>query len=77
MLSHKAFGVRGLGLCGQVFVDIRQAKTRGVEGIAKLIGHRSITSIDEMRSGLTFKKPYSFRSAPAAASSYSQSFSQS
>ncbi|KAH8751100.1 hypothetical protein F5883DRAFT_472292 [Diaporthe sp. PMI_573] len=56
---------------------LRLAHERGVEGIAKLIGHRCITGINEMRSGLTFKKPYSFRGAPGAASSFSQSFSQS
>ncbi|KAH8753314.1 FunK1 protein kinase [Diaporthe sp. PMI_573] len=56
---------------------LRLAHERGVEGIAKVIGHRCITGINEMRSGLTFKKPYSFRSALSAASSFSQSFSQS
>lgn len=56
---------------------LRLAHERGVEGIATLVGHRRITSINEMRSGLTFKKPYSFRSAPSAASSFSRSFSQS
>jgi hypothetical protein len=50
------------------------ARQRGVRGIAQLIGHRNITSISEMRSGLAFTKPYSFRSA---ASSSSQSLSQS
>ncbi|KJZ69932.1 hypothetical protein HIM_10688 [Hirsutella minnesotensis 3608] len=54
---------------------LRLARQRGVEGIATLIGHRRITSINELRSGLTFAKPYSFRGL-ASASSFSQSFSQ-
>ncbi|OXV05343.1 hypothetical protein Egran_06889, partial [Elaphomyces granulatus] len=54
---------------------LRLARSRGVEGVAMLIGHRRITSINEMRSGLIFTKPYSFR-PPSAASSFSQSFSQ-
>ena len=53
------------------------AHQREAEGIAKLIGHRRITSIKEIRSGLTFTRPYPFRSAPSAASSFSQSLSQS
>lgn len=56
---------------------IRLAHQKGVEGIAKLAGHRRITGIGAMRSGLTFTKPYSFRSTPSAASSFSQSVSQS
>ncbi|QPH01029.1 hypothetical protein C2857_005218 [Epichloe festucae Fl1] len=49
----------------------------GVEGIAELIGHRRITSINEMRSGLTFTKPYSFRGLPSTWSTCSRSFSRS
>ncbi|KAL9123118.1 MAG: hypothetical protein Q9187_000331 [Circinaria calcarea] len=56
---------------------LRLAHERGVEGIAKLIGHRDITSVDEMRSGLKFNNSYSFRNAPSAASSISRSLSQS
>ncbi|KAL9597526.1 MAG: hypothetical protein Q9219_005073 [cf. Caloplaca sp. 3 TL-2023] len=37
------------------------ANERGVEGIARLIGYQRITSIRELRSGLTFKAPHSFR----------------
>ncbi|KJZ69251.1 hypothetical protein HIM_11354 [Hirsutella minnesotensis 3608] len=55
---------------------LRLARQRGVEGIARLIGHRRITSINELRSDLTFAKPYSFRGLSSAASSFSQSFSQ-
>ncbi|KAM4061752.1 kinase [Hirsutella rhossiliensis] len=56
---------------------LRLARQRGVEGIAELIGHRRIISINEMRSGLTFTKPYSFRGLPRTASTFSQSFSRS
>ncbi|KJZ68312.1 hypothetical protein HIM_12297 [Hirsutella minnesotensis 3608] len=56
---------------------LRLARQRGVEGIARLIGHQRITSINEMRSGLSFTKPYSFRGLSSVASSFSQSFSQS
>ncbi|KJZ71102.1 hypothetical protein HIM_09521 [Hirsutella minnesotensis 3608] len=55
---------------------LRLARQRGVEGIARLIGHRRITSINELRSDLTFAKPYSFRGLSSAASSFSQCFSQ-
>ncbi|KJZ69638.1 hypothetical protein HIM_10977 [Hirsutella minnesotensis 3608] len=56
---------------------LRLARQRGVEGIARLIGHRRITSINEMRSGLTFTKPYSFRGLSSVAPSFSQSSSKS
>ena len=56
---------------------LRLAGQRGVEGIARLIGHRRITSINEMRSGLTFTEPYSFQGPPSATSSFLQSLSQS
>ena len=49
---------------------------RGVKGIANLIGHQKITTIAEMRSGLMFGNPYSFRGPHSVATS-SQSFSQS
>ncbi|PHH90114.1 hypothetical protein CDD83_4460 [Cordyceps sp. RAO-2017] len=54
---------------------LRLAREREVEGIAELIGHRRITSINEMRSGLTFAKPYSFRGLPSTASTFLQSCS--
>ncbi|KAL1978298.1 hypothetical protein VTN31DRAFT_1157 [Thermomyces dupontii] len=44
---------------------LERANQRGVEGISKLVGYRTITSISEMRSGLTFAEPYTFRSAPS------------
>ncbi|KMP09338.1 hypothetical protein CIHG_06230 [Coccidioides immitis H538.4] len=56
---------------------LKLANQRGVEGIARLVGHRSITSIKEMRAGLMFEKPYSFRGSSSAGSFFLQSFSQS
>ncbi|OJD20317.1 hypothetical protein ACJ73_08347 [Blastomyces percursus] len=53
------------------------ANKRGVEGIAKLVGHRSITNIKEMRSDMTFSKPYSRWDTSSAASSFSQPATQS
>ncbi|EFR01293.1 FunK1 protein kinase [Nannizzia gypsea CBS 118893] len=52
------------------------ANQRGVKGIVRLVGHRPITTIKEMRSGMIFTKPYSFRGTPSTPSSCSQSFSQ-
>ena len=40
---------------------LRLARERGVEGVARLFGHHQITSIAEMREGLTFGKAYAFR----------------
>lgn len=56
---------------------LRVARQRGVEGIADLFGCHDITAIAEIRSGLTFGKPYRFRNTSSAAASFSQSFSQS
>ncbi|KAI4087136.1 MAG: hypothetical protein L6R37_008352 [Teloschistes peruensis] len=53
---------------------LRLARERGVEGVAKLFGHHRITSIADMREGLTFGKPYTFRNSTLSpASSFSQS----
>ncbi|KAL8673853.1 MAG: hypothetical protein Q9168_001718 [Polycauliona sp. 1 TL-2023] len=53
---------------------LRLARERGVEGVAKLFGHHRITSIADMREGLTFGKPYAFRNTTLGpASSFSQS----
>ncbi|KAL8788263.1 MAG: hypothetical protein Q9213_001783 [Squamulea squamosa] len=55
---------------------LRLARRRGVEGVAKLFGHHHITSIADMRKGLTFGKPYAFRNntlSPASSFSQSQS----
>ncbi|KKZ63811.1 hypothetical protein EMCG_01915 [[Emmonsia] crescens] len=50
------------------------ARQRGVKGVARVIGHCTITSIADMRRGLAFdNKRHSFRSAPPSATS---SFSQ-
>ncbi|EER27791.1 hypothetical protein CPC735_031270 [Coccidioides posadasii C735 delta SOWgp] len=56
---------------------LRLANQKGVEGIARLVSHCSVTSMEDMRSGLVFKKPYSFRGTSGVASSFLQSFSQS
>lgn len=53
---------------------LRLARERGVKGVAKLFGHRHITSIADMRKGLKFSKPYTFRNTTLSpASSFSQS----
>ena len=53
---------------------LRLARERGVEGVAKLFGHHRITSIADMREGLKFGKPYTFRNTTLSpASSFSQS----
>lgn len=55
---------------------LRLARERGVEGVAKLFGHHRITSIADMREGLTFGKPRAFRNTtlnPASAFSQSKS----
>ena len=51
---------------------LRLAREKGVEGIAKLIGHQRITSISELRSGLTFPSPHRFRDGtPSTSTSFS------
>ena len=55
---------------------LRLARERGVKGVVKLFGHHRITSIADMREGLTFGKPYAFRNitlGPASSSLRSQS----
>ncbi|OJD15459.1 hypothetical protein AJ78_04300 [Emergomyces pasteurianus Ep9510] len=53
------------------------AHERGVRGVAKVIGHRCIADIAELRSGLTFGRRHHFsRTAPSSAAS-SFSLSQS
>ncbi|PHH74487.1 hypothetical protein CDD82_4907 [Ophiocordyceps australis] len=52
---------------------LRLARERGVRGIAELVGHHRITSINEMRSGLTFSKPYTFRTPIGTPQSHPQS----
>jgi len=54
-------------------ISSRLARERGVKGVAKLFGHHHITSIANMREGLTFGKPYAFRNTTLSpASSFSQ-----
>ena len=49
------------------------AHDRGVEGIAHLVGYQPITTIDKLRSGLTFMSPHPFRGGTtSAATSFSQ-----
>ncbi|KAL2042020.1 hypothetical protein N7G274_005208 [Stereocaulon virgatum] len=52
---------------------LRLARERGVEGVARLFGHHQITSIADMREGLTFGKAYAFRNTTLSPTS---SFSQ-
>lgn len=53
---------------------LQKVHQREVEGVARMIGYRSITSIAELREGLDFKKVYQFRSmAPSTSSSFTQS----
>jgi hypothetical protein len=60
---------------------LRLGRERGVEGVARLFGHRHIINIADMREGLKFEKPHVFRNTKLSlASSFSQSqslFSQS
>jgi hypothetical protein len=51
---------------------LRLTRQREVEGVVELFGYHQIASVDEMREGLTFTKPYVFRNA-APSSSFSQS----
>ena len=56
---------------------LRRARDHGVDGVAKLLGHRPITSIEELRDGLTLPDSDRFGSASCDASiSFSESRSQ-
>ncbi|KAA6409210.1 MAG: hypothetical protein FRX48_06763 [Lasallia pustulata] len=58
--------------------DLRLARERGVEGFVKLFGDHRITSIADMRKGLTFAKRHAFRNGTLSPSStFSQSQPQS
>lgn len=48
---------------------LKLAESRGVEGLAKLIAHRQITSIKELREGLDFPARHRFRNEDAQAGS--------
>ncbi|EER36675.1 serine/threonine protein kinase Sgk2 [Histoplasma capsulatum H143] len=55
---------------------LKLARQRGVKGVARVIGHSAITSVTDMRDGLTFDNRYTFRSAaPSTTSSFTQSHS--
>lgn len=47
------------------------AHDKGVEGIAHLVGYQPITTIDKLRSGLTFMSPHPFRGVPTSAATSS------
>ncbi|KAL1972797.1 hypothetical protein VTN31DRAFT_6339 [Thermomyces dupontii] len=49
------------------------AKKRNVKGIAELVGYCDITSISELRSGMTFSESYSFGGLSSTPSSLSKS----
>ncbi|EEQ89759.2 hypothetical protein RJZ56_001748 [Blastomyces dermatitidis] len=55
---------------------LRLAHQRGVKGVAKVIGQGTVTSIAELRDGLSFGEPYPFRGRPALSVSSSFSLSQ-
>ena len=56
---------------------LRLAHQKGVKGVARLLGYRHITSIEEICSGLTFPAPHRFRNtSPNTSASFSQSQSQ-
>ncbi|EAS34035.2 uncharacterized protein CIMG_05059 [Coccidioides immitis RS] len=59
-------------------VDLLQlAYQRGVQGIARVLGYRTIISIADLRRGLTFGNPHTFQSRnTSAASSLAQSQSR-
>ncbi|KAI3340362.1 serine/threonine-protein kinase Sgk2 [Ustulina deusta] len=40
--------------------QLRLAETRGVKGVARVVAHRQITTIAELRQGLEFRKRYKF-----------------
>ncbi|KAJ3577897.1 hypothetical protein NPX13_g2667 [Xylaria arbuscula] len=41
--------------------QLKLAEERGVKGVARVVAHRQITTIAEMREGLEFPKPHKFR----------------
>jgi len=57
---------------------LRSAREKGVKGVAKLLSYHRITSIDEIRDGLTFPASYHFRNTSSSAlTSFSQPQSES
>ncbi|KAL6859357.1 hypothetical protein J3F83DRAFT_768986 [Trichoderma novae-zelandiae] len=53
------------------------AQQRGVEGIVKLAGHCEITTINDMRKGMTFGKRYTFGDTASGVPSSSQALAPS
>ncbi len=47
---------------------LRTAREKGVKGVANLLGYHRITSINEMRDGLTFPTPNHFRNTSLSTS---------
>jgi hypothetical protein len=41
--------------------QLRLAETRGVKGVARVVAHRQITTISELREGLEFRERHKFR----------------
>jgi hypothetical protein len=52
---------------------LRLAKQRNVWGVARLFGHQDLESIAELRQGIEFESPRTFRSATGSSFSQSQS----
>ncbi|KAI1132176.1 serine/threonine-protein kinase Sgk2 [Nemania abortiva] len=46
--------------------QLKLAEKRGVKGIARVVAHRQITTIAELREGLEFREPYCFEALPWA-----------
>ena len=56
----------------------RMAHEKSVEGVAQFVGYEKLTTIDELRSGMTFPAPHPFRNTSRSVStSCSQSLSRS
>lgn len=50
---------------------LERARQRNVQGVARLVGYRKITSISELRSGLTFGEPHKFQGSLFPTSTHS------
>ncbi|KAL7930335.1 serine/threonine-protein kinase Sgk2 [Trichoderma chlorosporum] len=51
---------------------LRLAEENGVTGVARVVGHRRITTVAEMREGLQFPQAHRFENPPSATSSTSK-----
>ena len=45
---------------------LQLVRERGVKGIPMLVGHHHVSSVAKLREGLTFSKPYRFRTPHSA-----------